>query len=88
VTTIQIIGVQHPGSRRGDYVRAFGVVPKHRKQQTVEIAVSVDEAFTMMRQATTTGAFPQVTVEDDAWVFCLNPGDTRIMHAPEQVTTP
>lgn len=78
--TIQILGVQHPAGRGHEHVRVFGYRTIDPDQLPVEIAVDVKEATELISEAAKTHEFPEVEVEDNQWIYCLNSGGLQIVH--------
>ena len=80
MTTIQVTGVQHPTGRKTEHVRVFGHIEGDLLCRVVEVCVRVEDAADLIRYADAHKAFPQIEVDSNVWIRCLNTGDLQIVH--------
>lgn len=84
---IQLVAVQHPGGREHDHVRAFGYRVRDVRKRMVEVALTTDEALDVLAKAEVERKFPELTVPDHEWSYCLNTGDVAMVHYPDKEST-
>ena len=80
--------VQHPAGRKHEHVRLFGYRSLDPAHKVVEVVISVADAVDLISLASTEHEFPEVEVDDRAWVYCLNSGDVKVVHLKDEEPKP
>lgn len=84
MTTIQITGIQHPAGRKTEHVLVFGIRPLDPKARVVVFPIDITVATELITEASESREFPEVEVEDNAWMHCLDTGDLQVIHIQQK----